>query len=190
MGNALAQLTTLLALALAQAASTPTGSAGAPFFTNDVTGFIKILATFGSMIGVMITLVVRLTQGKYTEQVAGLQTQLDGLGNRVNDAGSNCTRLSEAQRAQELLLHEHTGRLSAMQEAIGGLRASAAALQSHGEELHRDMLGVLTESSRAHFQALKELEIALARIQERDKLAEALTALARVRAGEKRPGDG
>lgn len=169
--------------------------ANVPFFSNDVQGAIKVLLTFGGSLGVLITLVVKLTQSRYVEQIAelkrgheaaikDLQGQLDGLGGRVNDANAHCTRLSEAQRQHELSISRHTQEHATMNGHIGELRASVTENGKNAEALHHESMQTWLESAARINESVTAARLDIRELQTMNKLAEQLAAL--VRAIEKR----
>jgi hypothetical protein len=177
------------------------GDATRPFFSNDLVGFLKVVGVFGSMLAVIISLVVKLAQSKYVDQIKTLTDALalhtvatkkdvDGLGDRLNTMSANCTRVDEAERLLELNVARHTQEHNAMSGTLGELRASVAEHGRQMDGLGRDNLLAITEAGKAHAAELTAVRVDIARLQERDRLGETLARLAHMaeRRANREPG--
>lgn len=165
-------------------------SSTAPFFSNDLAGTLKVLGVFGTMLGTMITLVVKLTQGRYTEKIKELETTIaankkelegiiDGLGGRVTDANANCTRLSEAQRQHEITLGQHTIAHGSINVALGELRATVGENAKNAGQLHHESMQTWLESAARINENVTAVRLDVRELQTTNRLGESLGALAR-----------
>lgn len=142
----------LTALNAAQAAANQ--SSTSPLFTDDVVGFAKIVSL---LVGVVLLptaglVVYFLKSGTHAEvitvrgEVAALRIDLNGVGGRMN--------------ATE-------GELAAMHERVNSIYSAIA-------ESQRDIMSAITASGRAQTDATHHVELAVARLEERNNLAEGL----------------
>lgn len=150
-----------------------------PFFSNDLPGLLKVVATFGTMLAVIIGLVVKLTQSAYVEKLREQQIQIDGLGERVNRDEANCTRLNEAMRQLELVVERHTQNHTQTSGTLGELRATLHEQGKQNEDLHRDITQTIMETGARVGENVTSVRLDVARLQEQNRVTEALTALTR-----------
>jgi hypothetical protein len=188
-------------LLTALASVADSGDATRPFFSNDLVGFLKVVGVFGSMLAVIISLVVKLAQSKYVDQIKTLTDALalhavttkkdvDGLGDRLNTMSASCTRVDEAGRLLELNVARHTQEHIVMSGTLGELRSSVAEYARQMDGMGRDNLLAITEAGKAHAAELTAVRVDIARLQERDRLGETLARLARMseRRANREPG--
>lgn len=164
--------------AVVQQAKTDAATGATPFFSNDLPGALKVLGVFGTMLGTMIALVVKLTQGKYAADVAAVATDLTELGKKVDRQEASTTRIETEQRAHERDITRHTAEIGGLLGGLGELRASVEAIRSQGVELHSDIMGAINASATATTADIRRVEIEVVRLQERDKLAYEIERLA------------
>lgn len=164
--------------------------AGAPFFSNDIAGVIKLAVSLGALGGAVILTFVKWGQSKFAEDIkdtkAGLKditeqvnktatmAEVNALGSRVNDIDRGC--IEQAALAMELRsrVDRHEVLLQQMVSQQGENRAGIAALRDQGTSLQHDMTMLITESSSrvqtsVHDLALKVESLRAGR-EERDRL--------------------
>lgn len=126
----------------------------APLFSNDLVGFIKIIAiivgTVSIPIGSVIIVFLKKAENDRVAQietsllakVAQLKSDLDGVGGRV---GQN-------------------------EKEVAEVRVEVRALTSQIAESQRDILTALQASSEAQLRASSDIKVDVARLQERNDL--------------------
>lgn len=131
--------------------NTPSG----PLFSADAAGIARLIGTFGAAIGVVLALVVKLTQGKYAEQVKGLDAKLD---DHVKDADR---KFMEQERSHNMQMTALTKEFLLQ---VNGLGDRVNKLQSESTErwtenrgygsrtavLERDIIDIKKESGEFH----------------------------------------
>ena len=114
-----------------------------PFFTNDAVGFIKVLAFFAGIAGVIIGTLVKVTS-------SGFKNDLTNVGQKLD---------------AHIRTHERE---------ITRMDAKVAAIEKDVEGTTRDITTLITATAGEHAKQMTELQVELARMQERDRLAEQL----------------
>lgn len=77
----------------------------APFFTNDLTGFIKIVIAFGSIASAMVFTLIKISDKKSTEDVKELRNDLNGVGTRLNNMEINAEKAHAEIRTDIKSIH-------------------------------------------------------------------------------------
>lgn len=120
-----------------------------PLLTNDLAGFIKIIAIIVGIVLLPVgALVVYFLKSGAQQKIDALTSELNGFGDRVN--------------AREVA-HAH------LDERVTGIYSSIAGSQ-------RDILDAIRASGDAQMRAVHLVEIQVARLQERNDLGEAVAA--------------
>lgn len=156
----------------------------APFFSNDLPGLIKILATFGTMLGVLIAVVVRLSQSRYAKEqetqearITDLAKDLDNLGGKLNDVNTECTRRATdhaalANRVSAIEIEGH-----GIQRQLGELREGVGGLRTQNNQLMQDITTLIIESAKHTNDSVHAIALDVRGLQERDRLAVMLEQL-------------
>jgi|SRR3954468_8846838 len=143
-----------------------------PFFTNDFVGLIKIVLVFGSMIGTMIALVVRLSTGKFRDDVRDTQADVTALGKKVDNMAKDFAAEQKQSETVRIEVKQHATEIGNIREAQGEVRAGLEALRSANVELQRDITSAITESGARLADQITLIRVEVARLQERDRLAD------------------
>jgi hypothetical protein len=161
-----------------QVAATVAAPVAEPFFTNDLPGFLKIVAVYGSTVGIILAARVKLAFNAHTKRVDQQETQLNGLGGRLTEAETaqtTCTtRVGEIARAVAVQHAE----LAAVQRELGEHGSAIASFQRVQNEQQRDIMDAITASGKAIAKEITDVRIEMARLDERGKFGEAISELA------------
>lgn len=135
---------TLLAILLAQGAS----PSAEPLFSNDLVGFIKIIAVLaGTIMLPLAALVIYFLKRGPDKDIADLRHEMNGLGGRVN----------------------------LMEQAIARQSEQTAATQRMIGEASRDTMQAITASGDAQLRAVHHVELQVERLKGQSDFGECLT---------------
>jgi ribosomal protein S16 len=172
-------------------AGTPPSS---PFFSNDMAGFVRVLLVFGAVIGSMTALVVKLFGSKFRDDIRDLTkgfddinkavlaratvTEVNAVGGKVDTMAKEHAETRETTRKLGIDVERLATQQGDMRESMGRMQATLDTLRSQNVELQRDMTAAITESGARITKEISELATQVARLDERDRLADALARLA------------
>lgn len=148
-----------------------------PFFSADLIGFVRVIGVFGSMMTVIIGLVVKLTTGKFRDDLRDTRSDVAGIGKKVDEGEKEQARLDERQQASALAMAKIEAEQTAMRQAFGRLEGGIERIERAAVDLQGDIMKLITESMGRVEQQIRDLAVEVARLQERDKLAVELRAL-------------
>lgn len=149
-----------------------------PFFTNDIAGVLKFVGILATVVLAPLgTVVYRLVFNKTNEKVDALEAQLNGFGKRVDEYHASVTACDAKHGTLNGQVIRMEGGVQRIAEAQSALEANVGALRSQGVEMQRDIMAAITESAARTQGAVHMVELQVTRLEERSKLAEALTEI-------------
>lgn len=158
-------LLSLLRLQLQQ--QPPAGHYAEPFFTNDGIGLIKLFGVGIMLIAPVLGVVYKLTFNQTREDVKGIKRDVDGQGRNFNEmqlAARGCeTRIGTLER-EHVRMDDSIKQTVALQAEM---RASLQAMANAQTELQRDIMSAISVQGTASLEALHDLKIEVARLDER-----------------------
>lgn len=147
-------------------------------FSNDLDGFLRLLATVFSMAGLVLAGIWKMLSSRLTSRAAKLGTDVDLMGGKLNTIQSNCTaeyartdaRIGELIRradAKDVELRAVTG-------DIGRLEAKVDQMLSQGTDNKVEIIGKFSEIAAKVTDEIHTLDLKFERISatiaERDRM--------------------
>lgn len=163
---------------------------GAPFFTSDVEGFLKVVGIFGGMLTVIIGVIVKWGQSHETAQLKNLEDvdkalahDLNALGLKVDTLNQDCIKRTTVQDGFEVRLSRMDVTIQQILVVQGEFKSGIEMLRSQGVELQRDMTSLIMESGRRIETSVQQVAVEVAELraarQERDRLSQSLEQFVR-----------
>lgn len=141
-----------------------------PFFTNDIKGMIRLGGFALTILGPLFFVVFRLVFNSTVEKLKGLESSLNGYGERLGKQETAQTACSTKIGAVEAQMGRH-------EIEVRGIALSQAKVETKVEEmarqqvaLQRDVMEAVTESGRQLTSAITDLKLDVRGLSERDKL--------------------
>lgn len=156
------------------AIATITVADGTPFFTNDWLGVLKLGGTILSIIAPIVLGVWKVMQGPLSDTDRTLQTQIDGLGNRVDGIGTRTaqqdTLLAEITRRAD----RHDTEITYLREHYGKIATAVESLRDQSNVNKAEIIDLFQRRTQDMLAAVHELDKSVVRVQavveERDRL--------------------
>jgi chromosome segregation ATPase len=150
----------------------------APFFTNDLAGFLKLAGVYASAVGIILGALVKLTFNAHTKRADEHTTQIaearKGLETLRTEQATCSAKVGDI--GSRMAVHED--RMSAVQREQGEHASAIHSFQSVQNNQQRDIMDAITALGRAISDDIKKVEIDVARLDERGKTADAIADLA------------
>lgn len=149
-----------------------------PFFSDDLEGWLKLAALYGSGVGALALIMVRLAYNAHTTQLKTNTDALNGLGARLD---TEIAARTEASAAVGLLVTRVTvldDTVQRHERELGETDARLSAYEKAHHQLQNDIMAAIRESGAATQRELHALNIKIARFEEREKFGEAMGEIA------------
>lgn len=149
-----------------------------PFFTNDFTGILKVLGFLGTLLGITIGFVVRVTSAGANRRIDAAEVDITNVGGKVDRLDAVVGALDVTVSRIERSTIENGRDIGNLRESHGEIRASLDSLMRANTDLHRDISTLIRESATVTAREINALAIKVAEMgsgrDERKALAEIL----------------
>lgn len=149
----------------------------APFFSNDLEGFLKVVFAFLAATGAVGALVVRFATSNFNEKLKDVAGDVTQIGAKFDRLEGSVDKIEAIQARDAITLSEHAIQIVTLTRQQGEVAATLQALLKSNSDLHSDITQLIVEQGRAMTKDVQELALQVARLQERDVLAQELAAL-------------
>lgn len=149
-----------------------------PFFTDDLTGWVKLGTMYLAGLGVLGTVMVRLAYNAHTKRLDDSIKQLNGLGERVTVVKTEViecgARVGELKGRVDLMDHK----LTAVDREVSRVGAHVENIQKSIAGMQSEIMSAIQASGRAQLDQLHNVQIEVARLDEREQIGEKIDKLA------------
>lgn len=144
-----------------------------PFFSDDWIGIVKLIGTIAGIVGPIILAVWKIMQGPLKDTDRSLQTQIDGLGRRV-DSVMTRTAQQDTLHAEALRRADrHDTEIAYLRENFGKVTTAMESLRDQSNVNKAEIIDLFQRRTQDMLAAVHELDKSVVRVQtiveERDR---------------------
>jgi chromosome segregation ATPase len=132
-----------------------------PFFTNNLLGLAKIVAT---IVAPIIAFLWALLRGPFQKKDDDLDRAINGVGHRVNKLEERTIALESFKDESRIILARHGEHIQDLKTEYSKVVAAGEAIQKELNSIRLGLSEMITKEGRASRDQIHQLELKLAKM--------------------------
>jgi prefoldin subunit 5 len=141
----------------------------APFFSNDLTGVIKLIVSLGSMIAIVTGVVVKWGQSALMKQLDKLEHDMDEIGKKLNRTDETCTKSSTRHEELRTRFDRKESVIEGLLVTQGKQEASIKSASDLVNVNQNSVIVMLNDQMRERDKEITALKVEIGKLQERNE---------------------
>jgi chromosome segregation ATPase len=137
----------------------------APFFTNDIQGFLKLVGTFGSIVLLTAGIFVKWGQSAFAKRLDKVETDLNGVGGRIASLETGCASSNAKHEELRSRIDRREVVLDNLLIDMGKHDASILSTEKLCHGLQGSFIIMMNDALADRDKQITELRIALGKLE-------------------------